>query len=63
MKCTSLALFDSDEVGLLMVPRIEGTTAFMGYLGKKADSEKKLLNDVFEVGDRYFNSRLLCLRQ
>ncbi|KAL4227252.1 hypothetical protein ACF0H5_012698 [Mactra antiquata] len=47
---------DRDEVGLMVVPLIDGKTSFQGYRGKKEDSEKRLLYDVFEKGDKYYNS-------
>ncbi|XP_060586557.1 long-chain fatty acid transport protein 2-like isoform X2 [Ruditapes philippinarum] len=46
----------TDEIGLMIVPLIEGKTSFQGYRGKKADSEKKLVYDVFTKGDKYFNT-------
>jgi acyl-CoA synthetase (AMP-forming)/AMP-acid ligase II len=42
------------EVGLLVI-KIAGLSRFDGYLDEKA-SRKKLLEDVFEPGDRYFDS-------
>lgn len=44
-----------DEVGLLIVPLLEGRTFFQGYR-KKEDTDKKILTDVFVKGDRYYNS-------
>ncbi|XP_052792172.1 long-chain fatty acid transport protein 2-like [Mya arenaria] len=45
-----------DAVGLLIVPLSEGRFSFQGYRGPKEDTEKKILRDVFEKGDQYFNS-------
>ena len=42
------------ETGLLAI-KIAGLSRFDGYVDKKA-SEKKILKDVFEEGDRYFDS-------
>ncbi|XP_038623569.1 very long-chain acyl-CoA synthetase [Tachyglossus aculeatus] len=43
------------EVGLLIC-RISQLTPFSGYVGAKAQTEKKILRDVFKEGDVYFNS-------
>ncbi|XP_076025679.1 long-chain fatty acid transport protein 2-like [Genypterus blacodes] len=43
------------ETGLL-VGRIEQRTPFHGYANNKAQTEKKMMRDVFEKGDVYFNS-------
>jgi len=40
----------------MVVPLIEGKTSFQGYRGRKEDSEKRILRDVFTKGDIYFNS-------
>ena len=40
----------------MIVPLIQGKTLFQGYRGKKEDSEKKLIYDVFTKGDKYFNT-------
>ncbi|WAR00669.1 S27A2-like protein [Mya arenaria] len=45
-----------DAVGLLIVPISEERFSFQGYRGPKEDTEKKILRDVFEKGDQYFNS-------
>lgn len=34
---------------------------FLGYAGDEAQSEKKVLRDVFETGDMYFNTGDLLL--
>ena len=47
---------NTDEVGLMIVPLVEGKSSFQGYKGKREDSDKKLLYDVFVEGDKYFNS-------
>ncbi|KAK3601065.1 hypothetical protein CHS0354_029291 [Potamilus streckersoni] len=44
------------EVGLLIVPLIPGKTAFDGYKGKKESTEKKILRNVFQDGDIYFDT-------
>ena len=41
---------------MLLVELVEGKTSFQGYRGKKQDSEKKILHDVFIDGDRYMNT-------
>uniref|UniRef100_A0A6I8NBZ0 long-chain-fatty-acid--CoA ligase n=1 Tax=Ornithorhynchus anatinus TaxID=9258 RepID=A0A6I8NBZ0_ORNAN len=43
------------EVGLLIC-RISQLTPFIGYAGAKAQTEKKILRNVFKEGDVYFNS-------
>ncbi|XP_007933382.1 very long-chain acyl-CoA synthetase [Orycteropus afer afer] len=43
------------EVGLLIC-RITQLTPFSGYAGRKTQTEKKKLRDVFKKGDLYFNS-------
>ncbi|XP_017289525.1 very long-chain acyl-CoA synthetase [Kryptolebias marmoratus] len=49
------------EVGILVTP-VTTVNQFLGYAGNKVESEKKLLRDVFKVGDTYFNTGdlLLC---
>ncbi|XP_032297695.1 very long-chain acyl-CoA synthetase-like isoform X2 [Coturnix japonica] len=43
------------ETGLLVI-RITRNTPFHGYAGDKSRTEKKILRDVFDKGDSYFNS-------
>lgn len=45
-----------------MVTPVTTMNQFLGYAGNKVESEKKLLKDVFKVGDVYFNTGdlLLC---
>ncbi|XP_051268263.1 long-chain fatty acid transport protein 6 isoform X1 [Dicentrarchus labrax] len=43
------------EAGILVAP-LTAMNQFMGYAGNKVQSEKKLLRDVFETGDVYFNT-------
>ena len=45
-----------DEPGLLIVPLIPGKTSFAGYRGPPEATKKKILKDVFEEGDQYFNT-------
>ncbi|KAL3866070.1 hypothetical protein ACJMK2_043409 [Sinanodonta woodiana] len=47
---------ETGEVGLLIVPLIAGKTAFDGYKGKKESTEKKILRNVFQDGDIYFDT-------
>ncbi|CAH2273485.1 very long-chain acyl- synthetase [Pelobates cultripes] len=43
------------EVGLL-IGKITKKAPFVGYAGDKSQTEKKILKDVFQKGDLYFNS-------
>ncbi|XP_034048399.1 long-chain fatty acid transport protein 6 [Thalassophryne amazonica] len=49
------------EAGILVAP-VSAMNQFLGYAGNKVQSEKKLLRDVFKVGDIYFNTGdlLIC---
>ncbi|XP_067254544.1 long-chain fatty acid transport protein 6 isoform X2 [Chanodichthys erythropterus] len=49
------------EAGLLVAP-VMFTNPFLGYAGDKAMSERKLLRDVFKMGDVYFNTGDLMLQ-
>ncbi|XP_026871921.2 long-chain fatty acid transport protein 6 [Electrophorus electricus] len=49
------------ETGLLVAP-LSFTNPFLGYVGNKAMTEKKLLRDVFKDGDVYFNTGDLMLQ-
>ncbi|XP_043851716.1 bile acyl-CoA synthetase isoform X3 [Dromiciops gliroides] len=49
------------ETGLL-VSRVTSFSPFLGYLGSREDTEKKLLRDVVRPGDIYFNSGDLMSR-
>ncbi|CAG5867096.1 unnamed protein product [Menidia menidia] len=49
------------EAGLLVAPLTAGNQ-FLGYAGSSEQSEKKLLRDLFEDGDVYFNTGDLLLR-
>ncbi|XP_077593914.1 long-chain fatty acid transport protein 6-like isoform X1 [Stigmatopora nigra] len=49
------------EAGLLVAP-VTATSPFSGYAGNQIQSEKKLLRDVFEEGDVYFNTGDLLLQ-
>lgn len=40
----------------MIVPLIAGKTSFQGYRGRKEDSEKKILHNVFTEGDIFFNT-------
>ncbi|XP_019615919.1 PREDICTED: very long-chain acyl-CoA synthetase-like [Branchiostoma belcheri] len=51
-KCTEVKL---GQTGLL-VNRLSPATPYAGYLGKRELTEKKILRDVFEKGDMYFNT-------
>lgn len=51
----------SGEAGLLVAP-VMFTNPFLGYAGDKAMSERKLLRDVFKMGDVYFNTGDLMLQ-
>lgn len=48
------------EAGILVAP-LTAVNQFLGYVGDKAQSEKKLLRDVLKVGDVYFNTGDLLL--
>ncbi|XP_028273625.1 very long-chain acyl-CoA synthetase [Parambassis ranga] len=48
------------EAGILVAP-LTAMNRFLGYAGNKVQSEKKLLRDVFKVGDVYFNTGDLLL--
>ncbi|XP_062290287.1 long-chain fatty acid transport protein 6 [Scomber scombrus] len=43
------------EPGILVAP-LTAVNQFLGYAGNKVQSEKKLVRDVFKVGDVYFNT-------
>ncbi|KAK0146689.1 Long-chain fatty acid transport protein 6 [Merluccius polli] len=49
------------EAGMLVAP-LSATSQFLGYAGNKVQSEKKVLRDVVQPGDAYFNTGdlLLC---
>ncbi|KAM4013398.1 long-chain fatty acid transport protein 3 [Anomaloglossus baeobatrachus] len=49
------------ETGLLISP-VTPTSPFLGYVGSQELSEKKLLRDVFQVGDCYFNTGDLMMQ-
>ncbi|KAM3917904.1 long-chain fatty acid transport protein 3 [Leptodactylus fuscus] len=49
------------ETGLLISP-VTPTSPFMGYVGSRELSEKKLLRDVFRAGDCYFNTGDLMMQ-
>ncbi|CAN9504728.1 unnamed protein product [Ophioblennius macclurei] len=57
-RCTKA---ETGEAGLLVAP-LSATNQFQGYVGNKLQSEKKLLRDVFQPGDVYFNTGDLLLR-
>ncbi|XP_053195978.1 long-chain fatty acid transport protein 6 [Scomber japonicus] len=48
------------EPGILVAP-LTAVNQFLGYAGNKVQSEKKLVRDVFKVGDIYFNTGDLLL--
>lgn len=48
-------LSETDETGLMVTP-IKRNMEFDGYKGHKELNEKKVLRDVFKLGDIYFNS-------
>ncbi|XP_044190276.1 long-chain fatty acid transport protein 6 isoform X1 [Thunnus albacares] len=48
------------EPGILVAP-LTAMNQFLGYAGNKVQSEKKLVRDVFKVGDVYFNTGDLLL--
>lgn len=45
-----------------MVAPVSGMNPFLGYAGNKEMSEKKLLRNVFQEGDVYFNTGDLMLQ-
>ncbi|XP_073420747.1 long-chain fatty acid transport protein 3 [Dendrobates tinctorius] len=49
------------ETGLLISP-VTPTSPFLGYVGSQELSEKKLLRDVFQAGDCYFNTGDLMMQ-
>ncbi|XP_041826932.1 long-chain fatty acid transport protein 6 [Melanotaenia boesemani] len=49
------------EAGILVTPLTAGNQ-FLGYAGNKVQSEKKLLRDVIQAGDVFFNTGDLLLR-
>ncbi|XP_061656306.1 long-chain fatty acid transport protein 6 isoform X2 [Phyllopteryx taeniolatus] len=49
------------EAGILVAP-MTAMNQFLGYAGNKVQSEKKLIKDVFVVGDVYFNTGDLLLQ-
>ncbi|XP_061657397.1 long-chain fatty acid transport protein 6 isoform X2 [Syngnathoides biaculeatus] len=49
------------EAGILVAP-VTGMNQFLGYAGNQVQSEKKLIKDVFVVGDVYFNTGDLLLQ-
>ncbi|KAG8545388.1 hypothetical protein GDO81_020950 [Engystomops pustulosus] len=49
------------ETGLLISP-VTPTSPFLGYVGSRELSEKKLLRDVFQLGDCYFNTGDLMMQ-
>lgn len=49
------------ETGLLISP-VTPTSPFLGYVGSRELSEKKLLRDVFRPGDCYFNTGDLMMQ-
>ncbi|KAM3599808.1 uncharacterized protein V6R79_011894 [Siganus canaliculatus] len=48
------------EAGILVAP-VTTMSQFLGYAGNKPESDKKLIRDVFSVGDVYFNTGDLLL--
>ncbi|KAM7393449.1 hypothetical protein PAMA_008208 [Pampus argenteus] len=48
------------EPGILVAP-LTAMNQFLGYAGNKVQSEKKLVRDVFKVGDVFFNTGDLLL--
>ncbi|XP_075049247.1 long-chain fatty acid transport protein 3 [Mixophyes fleayi] len=52
---------DTGETGLLVSP-VTPTSPFLGYVGSRELSEKKLLRDVFQAGDCYFNTGDLMMQ-
>lgn len=54
MKMLPSYLF-AGETGLLIAP-VTSMNPFLGYAGNKELSEKKLLRNVFEKGDVFFNT-------
>ncbi|XP_077353472.1 long-chain fatty acid transport protein 6 isoform X3 [Festucalex cinctus] len=49
------------EPGILVAP-VTATSQFLGYAGNKVQSEKKLIKNVFVMGDVYFNTGDLLLQ-
>ncbi|XP_041915016.1 long-chain fatty acid transport protein 6 [Alosa sapidissima] len=49
------------ETGILVAP-VSGMNPFLGYAGNKEMSERKLLRNVFQEGDVYFNTGDLMLQ-
>ncbi|KAM4662453.1 long-chain fatty acid transport protein 3 [Discoglossus pictus] len=49
------------QTGLLISP-VTPLSPFLGYVGNKEQTEKKLLKDVFKVGDCYFNTGDLMMQ-
>ncbi|KAM4690056.1 long-chain fatty acid transport protein 3 [Rhinophrynus dorsalis] len=49
------------ETGLLISP-VTPTSPFLGYVGSRELSEKKILRDVFRTGDCYFNTGDLMMQ-
>uniref|UniRef100_A0A8C9T033 long-chain-fatty-acid--CoA ligase n=1 Tax=Scleropages formosus TaxID=113540 RepID=A0A8C9T033_SCLFO len=49
------------ETGILIAP-VSAANPFLGYAGNTSMSEKKLLRDVFQEGDLYFNTGDLMLQ-
>ncbi|XP_054613770.1 long-chain fatty acid transport protein 6 isoform X2 [Dunckerocampus dactyliophorus] len=49
------------EAGILVAP-LTPMNQFLGYAGNKVQSEKKLVKDVFRMGDVYFNTGDLLLQ-
>ncbi|XP_040268561.1 solute carrier family 27 member 3 [Bufo bufo] len=54
-------LTSTGETGLLISP-VTPTSPFLGYVGSRELSEKKLLRDVFRPGDCYFNTGDLMMQ-
>ncbi|XP_029941227.1 very long-chain acyl-CoA synthetase isoform X1 [Salarias fasciatus] len=52
---------EAGEAGILVAP-LTARNQFSGYAGNQQQSEKKLLRDVFQPGDVYFNTGDLLLR-
>ncbi|KAM9294592.1 long-chain fatty acid transport protein 3 [Gastrophryne carolinensis] len=52
---------DAGETGLLIAP-VTQLSPFLGYVGSREMTEKKLLRDVFRKGDCYFNTGDLMMQ-